>query len=68
MTKSSNACQRLRPTAKALKLLGIILRFMQFFRKVIYIWVGGTGGKFRLKKEKYLIFLGLLKVIRPNSH
>ena len=30
MTKSSNACQSFRITAKALKLLGIICRLMYF--------------------------------------
>ena len=30
MTKSSNACQSFRITAKALKLSGIICRFMHF--------------------------------------
>ena len=39
MIKSSNACQSFGITAKALKLLEVILRFM-CFRKVIYIWVG----------------------------
>ena len=40
MTKSSNACQSFRIIAKALKLSGIIIRFIYISKKLIYIWVG----------------------------
>ena len=40
LTKSSDACGSFTGTVKALKLLGIICRFIYFFGKVIYISVG----------------------------
>ena len=72
MTKSSNACQSFRITAKALKRLGIIFRFMYLSEKwFIFGWacqiLGRNRWKIWAKKEKYLIFPGLQKGIRPNS-
>ena len=63
MTKSSNACQSFRITAKALKLLRIILRFMYFQKSNLYLG-GRAGGKFGLKKRNISFFS---KGIRPNS-
>ena len=72
MTKISNACQSFRITAKAFKRLGIIVSLMYFSEKIISIWVGFSdfreGQEENLGvKEKYLIFSGHLKGIRPNS-
>ena len=41
MTESSNAYQSFKITGKALKLFGMICRFM-YFSNIIYIWVGLT--------------------------
>ena len=63
MTKSSNACQSFRITAKALKVLGIIFRFMYLSKKkLIFGWdcqiLGRDRWKIWAKMEKYLIFPG----------
>ena len=72
MTKSSNACQSFRITAKALTRLGIICRFMDVSEKYyIFGWachiLGRDRWKIWAKMEKYLIFPGLSKGICPNG-
>ena len=67
MTISSNACQSFKITATALKLLGIICRFMYFSEKYfIFGWacqiLGIDGWKIWAKKGKYLIFQGFRRV------
>ena len=71
MTKSSNACQSFRITAKSLKLLGIICRFMYFLEKqFIFGWACHTLERGRWKfglKRGISYFPGLSKGIRSNG-
>ena len=63
MSRSSNTCQSFRITAKALKLLGVILHFMYFSEKsFMFGWafqiVGRDKCKIKAKKENISFFHG----------
>ena len=63
MTKSSKTCQSLRFTAKALKLLALILHLCTLEKPNLYLiglarYQGGIGGKVGVQRRKCQFFQG----------